>query len=661
MKLSQIQIRNYRSCKDVRLDLDSMHALVGANNAGKSTILRALDLLFNPSATKIDQESFWNCDETLEISIEGLFTDLSEKELQDFRAYLRPDNTLIIARRVKRKEQEGGDEATRVDIVPFCCKRVPIYPWLRDVDIKTDSIDTWWAANDTFTVNGVSFRDRLGKSKPKVGDWKVKAHEFAVQHLKSEDYEDIWVENPQGYAGVLKASLPQFIFVPAVRDLADEAKATKTNPFGRLLSEVVKTTTGGQQAQIGSHLDEIRKMLNRTGGTTRIDSVVRIEKRLNDILNEQMACELEIEFQPPTLDVLLTTPKVFIDDGFRNLGENKGHGLQRAIIFSILRCYSELLSGATGARTRSVIFGVEEPEIYMHPLAQRVIRGVFRALADQGDQVLFATHSALLLDVAYFDEIIRVERQIEETKSGKVVTSKVWQLSMQAMIDDLKSRHATVEPIESTIRALYANAYHPNRSEGFFAAKVILVEGQTEQYAIPVFAEAHGVNLDALNISVVYCGGKGPMDRLYRIFNELRIPCFMVFDYDMNSNDTDSLAKSRQLLELGGCREEVTNKPLITERLACFPTSWEDQMRREIDNYDELVREARKELGIKPDTGKPLVARCVAQKLSKHTPPFVPATVSGLVEKVVECKWHASCLQRDHSTTVTTLLAGESP
>lgn len=646
MKLSQVLIRNYRSCKEVRIDLGAMHALVGANNAGKSTILRALDLLFNPSTTKIDQESFWNCDESLEIWIEGLFTDLTEAELEAFKPYLRPDKTLMIARRIKKKEQEEGEEETKVGIDPLCCKKVPKYEWLREDEIKGEAIDRWWPQRDSLTVNGTSFGAQLGTAKPGVGKWKATAQAFVSEHLKEGDFEDKWVENPQGYAGVLKGSLPQFIFVPAVRDLTDEAKATKTNPFGRLLYAIVGAITGDQKSALSSFLDGIRSKLNRSGGEERIESVVRMETRLNDILKEHMPCELEIEFQPPTLEVLLTTPKLFVDDGFRNVAENKGHGLQRAIIFSILRCYSELLSGATGARTRSVIFGVEEPEIYMHPLAQRGIRRVFRAIAEHGDQIVFSTHSALLLDVAYFDEIIRVEQQITSLDGVKQVTSRVWQLPMQAMIDDVKARHPTVDPTDSAIRELYANAYHPNRAEGFFAAKVILVEGQTEHYALPIYAEAAGKNLDAANVSVVDCGGKGPMDRLYRVFNELGIPCFMVFDFDKDSNDNEILDKSRELLKLGGSPEDPPATPLVTDRLACFPSKWEEQFRSEVGDYDTLVGEARTALGIKSDTGKPLVARYVARQLTKRTPPVVPPTVSSLLGKAVDATWSASCLQK---------------
>ena len=59
MKLKALRIRNFRCFKDVCIHIDSMHALVGANNAGKSSILRALEFLFNPTANKVNDEAFW--------------------------------------------------------------------------------------------------------------------------------------------------------------------------------------------------------------------------------------------------------------------------------------------------------------------------------------------------------------------------------------------------------------------------------------------------------------------------------------------------------------------------------------------------------------------------------------------------------------------------
>jgi predicted ATP-dependent endonuclease of OLD family len=100
---------------------------------------------------------------------------------------------------------------------------------------------------------------------------------------------------------------------------------------------------------------------------------------------------------------------------------------------------------------------------------------------------------------------------------------------MEAMIKDWKARHG-IDATDNSMRELYSHAYHPNRSEGFFAKSIILVKGATEQYSLLIYAEKAGYPLDSMNISVVDSGGKGSMDRLYRIFNELGIPCYMVFD-----------------------------------------------------------------------------------------------------------------------------------
>ncbi len=102
-----------------------------------------------------------------------------------------------------------------------------------------------------------------------------------------------------------------------------------------------------------------------------------------------MPADLEIEFQAPTVEVLLTTPKVYVDDGFRGGIDGKGHGLQRAVIFSILRAYAKLVTQREGKAKRTLILGVEEPELYMHPTALRTIRQVLRTIADGDDQVLF--------------------------------------------------------------------------------------------------------------------------------------------------------------------------------------------------------------------------------------------------------------------------------
>lgn len=647
MKLSWVKIRNYRACKEIEFQVNSMHALVGANNSGKTSILKALDFLFNPSVSKLDDECFWNKDTSQTIWVEAIFNNLTTEELIDLSAYLTSDNTFHIARSAKYEnngDAEVPEEDNKIKISQHYCSPMPRLEWLRDSEINSANIERWCANSDNLTVHGISFAEFLGSKKPKVGDWKTKAKEFITLHLTKSDYEDVWNDNPKGYANVLKGILPSLIYIPAVRDLEDETKVTKTNPFGKLLFRILETISEERMNQIIAHLDNVRKALNKDGGEERIGSIVETEEKLNSILNDYMSAEIEIEFETPNLEILMSSPKLYINDGFRNIAQNKGHGLQRAVIFSILQLYSELLTERDNQRFKSSIFAIEEPEIYMHPQAQRNLRKVLLKISSGIDQVLFATHSFLLLDVASFDEIIRLQTKKTNADGLSFVETKIYQLPIEKLVRDLISRHPKLAKsiTYESIRELYSHAYHPSRSEGFFASKIILVEGATEQYSLPVYAEALGINLDMQNVSIVDSGGKGSIDRLYRIFNELGIPCFMLIDYDNGSNDGKIIAKSKELLAMVGEEQGPNDHVTVYDKIAYFPSNWEADLMKEIPNYDAIVVEAKQVLG--GDVGKPLIARFVARKLTKQNVPFIPPSIQHILEKAVNVTWESSCL-----------------
>ncbi len=656
MKLIRVHIKNFRSCRDVQLELDSMHALVGANNSGKSAVLHALDFLFNPSAKTLNEESFWNKDPKLEIRVEAEFSDLSDTEKSALGPYLKPDGTFHMARSA-RWSARGGDgdvdedqSEIKLTIGQQYKKLMPTIEWLQESKINGARIKDWWKSKEQLTVGGVSFYEFLGTSKaPSVTDWKEKAASFLIENDEIIPKQDTWEDNPQGYAGVLKGTLPFFILVPAVRDVTDEAKGTKTSPFGRLLYAILDTITDEQKAAIGGILDSISKQMNRVGGGERVPLIADTEVKLNSLMADFFAgCDLEIEFATPTLEVLLTAPRLYVDDGFRTSVENKGHGLQRAVIFTILRRYAELMTSSPAGKKRNLILAVEEPEIYMHPQAQRTIRRVFRKISVAGDQVLFSTHSALLVDVAYFDEIIRLEKCQGDIAGKKVTTSSAWQLPMRKMIVDIEERRPNLKGMvtDNSIRELYSNVYNPRRNEGFFASKIILVEGPTEEYSLPIYADAiPNCSLDPLGISVVESGGKGSMDRLFRIFNELHIPCYMLFDFDKNSGEANRIAESNELLRLAG--EEVTDSAtfFVGDHVAFFVNEWEQDLKGEIPDHDALVASARGELGLNDSSGKPLIARAIARKLTAHTPAVIPVSIKAILEKAVSVMWRCSSLR----------------
>jgi putative ATP-dependent endonuclease of OLD family len=633
MRLRFLRMVNFRCYDDVTIDCAGMHAIVGTNSAGKSTVLYALDFLFNPSAASISRDLFHKHQTQNEIRIEVIFVDLSDEESEAFRGYLFPDGSFRFARTAKWVT--NGLEG-KVEIGQSYNSPQPIAPWLNPVAINADSIKQW--AQQTLSVNGASFSEYLAGEK-RVAQWKEKAAEFAAQHLTPHDYQDVWNNNPKGFTNVLKGNLPHFELVRAVRDVEDEGKVGKTNPFGKLIQSILDNLDPNLKAEIELALATTTKKLNRGAGESRIKAVSDVEDRLKQYVAEIIPADVELEFQCPNVESVLSFPNMMINDGFRGPVQYKGHGLQRAMIVSILRAYADLVTSDNNGKRRKLILGVEEPELYMHPPMLRSLRRVLRKIADGGDQVFFTTHSPAMVDVGFFDEIIRVEA----ANAGG--SARIHQIRMDEMIADVEARWPGLKGkvTASSMRERYSHVYTSTRSEGFFAKKVILVEGQTELYCLPIYAFALGYDFDNLGVIVVECGTKDQIDRLYRIFNELRIPAYVLFDFDLGGKAEEN---SRKLLKCLGIKPDTAGGAAVTNRYACFAQDWEKDLRAQIQDYDKLEAEATAKLGLRPDTGKPLRARYVAQELTSREKPFVPESITGIIEQAVQVKFSGTCLQK---------------
>src|SRR4051794_38728830 len=67
MKIRSLNIQNFRSLANVSLNLKDLVAFVGRNDAGKSNVLDALELLFEGTASDIRKEDFYNAEHPIEV------------------------------------------------------------------------------------------------------------------------------------------------------------------------------------------------------------------------------------------------------------------------------------------------------------------------------------------------------------------------------------------------------------------------------------------------------------------------------------------------------------------------------------------------------------------------------------------------------------------
>lgn len=233
----------------------------------------------------------------------------------------------------------------------------------------------------------------------------------------------------------------------------------------------------------------------------------------------------------------------------------------------------------------------------------------------------------------------------------KKTFSKPTQLLIKQLKDDLKARKG-ISANETGIREQYSHVFNPMINEGFFANKVVIVEGPSEQYLLPILADALDYNLDKNNVSVIHANGKGQMDRLLRIFNGFKIPTFLWFDGDKNNNDHAIKEKTLELLKLVDNQkssiDEVETEVEATH--AVLENNLEKTIKQEISyfDYDTLIDQATDLLG---PTGKPLKNRFIATKLkeavksgqSPHN--IIPDTIINILESIKELKYENSILE----------------
>jgi len=642
MKIQKLEIKNYRSLRSLTIYPKAILALVGRNNSGKSNVIKALELFFKSSTRLVNDECFYNHKTEAPIEILITFKQLSDWEKEQFKPWMDEDK-LVVGREVVCT---GTDSYT---INNLAITKVPEPEWLQEDIINGEKITEWWSKKDKLKINGLDFGVELGTTKPKVGEWKEAAKKFLDEHRNEIPWKKERRKNPKGYDGVLKGALPEFIHIPAVRDISEEAKVVKTNPFGQLIDSVLGKISETQKDLLSKQLKEIEKRLNRSEEGERITEIKDIEDRLNKLMSELMDCDIELEMAMPQLKEVFGAAKIYADDGLRTTIETKGHGMQRSMIFTILRAYAELShvrKAAEKAEERTTIFAIEEPELYLHPQSQRTLMSVFREIAIGRDQVIYSTQSSLFVDISHFDEICIMRREKKEEGYESYPT----QLSMSTMIEDLKARKG-VDATEEGIREQYSHAFNPMINEGFFADKVVIVEGPSEQYALPIYADALEYNFDRNNVSVVHCDGKGQMDRLLRVFNSFEIPNYLWFDGDKNSDKKNVRDKTLELLELlGNPVERIEDvKTNVSDKHAILEYNLEETLKDELEDYENLVQEAKETLG---PTGKPLKHRFIANRLKrriddgKSSEETLSKTIINIVEKIKELSYSGSILQK---------------
>ena len=321
-----------------------------------------------------------------------------------------------------------------------------------------------------------------------------------------------------------KNLLPKFRIISADAKMSDEANPEKKNLLTDLIEDILKRGESGSnrsiQYKINKHINALTKLLSRESPPNRTAwrDIEALEALLSNAIEPMTPgnprARLNFESSIPSLQHIFMHSRIVVDDGIELSLDQHGLGLQRAFVVSVLSAWNQWVGHKDD--TQDYVIGIEEPELYLHPHAIRVLMRTFQEIAEQ-DQVIFTSHSSEFVNHVPLENVTCVRRK---GNKRSIVQPNLENLSNG---EKIKVQRYLIE----------------DRSDMLFARSVILVEGQSELFALPNMARTLGYDFDKKGVSIVFTGGKGNFRTYHTILDEFSIPHVLLADGDGNKTDKE--------------------------------------------------------------------------------------------------------------------------
>ncbi|MDD2412538.1 MAG: AAA family ATPase [Bacteroidales bacterium] len=296
----------------------------------------------------------------------------------------------------------------------------------------------------------------------------------------------------------VRSGLCKIIGVDSLRNAKDDLSGSRWTVYGQLMKSVLEDS---------GRYNELKNALNSLNGL--VEEVLASQK--SEILKNAKIISFinDIKFQL-TKDnepsELLRNLELYVKDKdkFIHIDET-GTGTQSALIIGILEVALKYKS--SNAR----IFFIDEPELFLHPLGIRYLGQLFKEfIADNLSQIIISSHSSILLSSFHPREIIRLDKPSNYTEIN------------QLPFDYKDIDNKLARQINSGLS-----------SEMFFADKVLIVEGETEQIIFPNLSFKNpSTHFYKNNIAVVNAQGKESIIGIIRTLELLKIKWKAIVDND---------------------------------------------------------------------------------------------------------------------------------
>lgn len=389
---------------------------IGQNNHGKSNILSVILFFFGEIG--LDGLDFHRT--SGELFVEVFFSELDENDRTTFKKYVTAQNNM----RIRKEATKDGGFAYHGYL------ESPQEDWL-----KEENIAQYSKREDAQALPLAELLPSTGRITKEA--FRQAQEQFIQQHRNDLKFSYEIETGPfLGAKNVAKGIFGEVYYVPSVKKAEDDLSAKGRSVFSALYARVINkmSQTNKEFQEAKQKIVSLMQILNRTNedGTEnkeRPSELRSFEESLEAEL-ENWSTKIDVEIIPPDVDdIFKVGATVWVDDGIRIDVGRKGQGLQRALIFALVRSLAKLTrlereapqgsseeSTAAPARqaSKSSYFVLEEPELYLHPQAQRELFDSLVELSKGENQVLLCTHSSSFISLDRYRSICIVRKNTLE-------------------------------------------------------------------------------------------------------------------------------------------------------------------------------------------------------------------------------------------------------
>jgi len=396
MRLKGIKIKNFRSYIDeVTITIDNLTGIIGKNDAGKSTILEALEIFFNNELIKIETADAAKGGTANDVCITCVFDNLPTTLTIDSRAETTLSDEFLL----------NADNDLEIIKIFNCSLKTPTNSIFVNANYPTaiNCNDLHRLKNDELKVrlkkigiptagidqrSNVQIRKAIWANEPNLNNQPT------FVSLEEEDGKKVWAK--------LKEELPIYALFQSDRASKDDDSEVQ-DPMKLAIKEAI--------ASVQVELEHIKEIVQ----TKAKEVAQRTLDKLKE-MNPELAQDLTPLFKSePKWDSLF---KLSLTDDNQIPINKRGSGTRRLILINFFRAEAERKQIERNAR--GVIYAIEEPETSQHPTNQKMLVEALIDLADKPNcQVLLTTHVPNLAGLIPVNNL----RFVKNTQLGKEVTN----------------------------------------------------------------------------------------------------------------------------------------------------------------------------------------------------------------------------------------------